>query len=120
MRPGRTLGTADPVSRTAGRHPARAVPCPVHESLVRVIRRSLAYARANREEVLETMQCYAQELSPEVIWSHVELYVNEMTEDLGEVGATAHTPPPGSGGDGSYRWPHATAGNPGIVSSSSR
>ena len=33
------------------------------------------------------MRMHAQELSPEVIWSHVDLYVNDHTRELGARGA---------------------------------
>lgn len=50
---------------------------------------SLAWARANPEATLPTMRRYAQELSDEVIWSHVELYVSERTASLGDEGRRA-------------------------------
>lgn len=64
----------------------RFIPLEVLQTLTQVIRDSLAYAYEHRQEVFETMQHYAQELEPEVIWQHVELYVNEFTKDLGSQG----------------------------------
>lgn len=52
-----------------------------HRSLVKAIRESLQYARENPTVAFEMMQQYAQELEPDVIWSHVKLYVNEFTVD---------------------------------------
>jgi len=55
----------------------------------RVIRSSLHYAHVHRDEAFVTMQRYAQELSAPVIWSHVDLYVNDLSLDLGHVGLNA-------------------------------
>jgi 1,4-dihydroxy-6-naphthoate synthase len=49
----------------------------------------LTYACQHRDETLETMQRWAQELDPDVIWAHVDTYVNRWTEDLGPVGSRA-------------------------------
>jgi 1,4-dihydroxy-6-naphthoate synthase len=51
--------------------------------------RSIDYARAHREEALATMRRHAQEDSDEVLWRHVELYVNEWTRELGPEGRRA-------------------------------
>ena len=56
-----------------------------------VIRDSLAHARAHRAETVPTMRRHAQELSDEVMFQHVDLYVNEWTTDLGDTGRTALT-----------------------------
>jgi len=61
----------------------------VHDALNALLRESIAYAYAHRDEVFRTMQRYAQELEPAVIWAHVDLYVNEYTVDLGETGERA-------------------------------
>ena len=53
------------------------------------IRRSIEYAQVHRAEALITMRAHAQETSDEVLWQHVELYVNEWTRDLGAVGRRA-------------------------------
>jgi 1,4-dihydroxy-6-naphthoate synthase len=54
-----------------------------------VLRDSIAYAAAHRDEALVTIRRYAQELSEDVIWPYVALYVTEHTLDLGEEGARA-------------------------------
>ena len=54
-----------------------------------VIRDSLAHARSHREETVPTMRRYAQELSDDVMFQHVDLYVNDWTTDLGETGRAA-------------------------------
>ncbi len=62
---------------------------PTLQRLSTVIARSVEYALANRQQALPTMQRFAQELNPEVIWAHVDLYVNRWTQELGSVGAMA-------------------------------
>jgi 1,4-dihydroxy-6-naphthoate synthase len=57
--------------------------------LTHYFRQSLQYAHAHRQEALKSMRQYAQEFSEEVLWQHVELYVNQHTWDLGEVGGRA-------------------------------
>jgi 1,4-dihydroxy-6-naphthoate synthase len=51
-----------------------------------VIRDSLEFALADREAALPTMRRYAQEFDDDVLFQHVDLYVNEWTTDLGDVG----------------------------------
>ena len=55
----------------------------------RIIRASIEYADSHREETVETMQRYAQELQEQVLWAHVDLYVNEWTRVLGVEGVRA-------------------------------
>ena len=62
------------------------LPEAVRARLIAALRRSLEISRADPEASLPTMQEHAQELSDEVIWRHVELYVNDHTRDLGSVG----------------------------------
>ncbi len=59
------------------------------DALEQAIARSIDYARAHRDEALATMRRHAQEDSDEVLWKHVELYVNDWTRDLGPEGARA-------------------------------
>jgi 1,4-dihydroxy-6-naphthoate synthase len=59
----------------------------VARRLGELVRRSIDYAWAHKDEAFETMRRHAQELSPEAVWSHVDLYVNAQTRDLGEIGA---------------------------------
>jgi 1,4-dihydroxy-6-naphthoate synthase len=64
---------------------------PVHAALNEVLARSLAAARAEPEAALGTMRRHAQELDEDVLWKHVELYVNEETTGLGSAGRRALT-----------------------------
>ena len=57
--------------------------------VIAAIRRSLQTARRNPEATLPIMARHAQELSEEVLWEHVRLYVNDATLDLGTQGREA-------------------------------
>ncbi len=59
------------------------------EALQDGLRRSLEFAHAHRSETMATMREHAQELSEDVVWEHVDLYVNDWTRDLGEEGRRA-------------------------------
>ena len=54
-----------------------------------VISDSLRYGMDHPEEALASMRKYAQEFDDQVLMQHVELYVNQWTLDLGEVGQEA-------------------------------
>ncbi|HEU0193785.1 MAG TPA: 1,4-dihydroxy-6-naphthoate synthase [Gaiellales bacterium] len=54
-----------------------------------LIQESIAYGRRHREEVLPTIRRHAQEMSEDVIWPYVELYVTDHTVDLGADGERA-------------------------------
>lgn len=54
-----------------------------------VIRESIEYGFAHRAETVSTMRRYAQEFEEEILFAHVDLYVNEWTVDLGLVGREA-------------------------------
>ena len=54
-----------------------------------VIHDSLQYALANPESTLPTMRQHAQEFNDQVLMQHVELYVNDWTIQLGDVGRRA-------------------------------
>lgn len=67
----------------------RSLPVDALATLTTLIRSSLAYSYAHRDEVLASMQSFSQELDPGVIWAHVDLYVNDFTKDLGDKGQQA-------------------------------
>ena len=54
-----------------------------------VVRESLEYALADPDVALPTMRRYAQEFDDTVLMQHVDLYVNDWTLDLGDVGQRA-------------------------------
>ena len=51
-----------------------------------MVRESLAWAYAHYEEAFALCRQYAQDLSEGVVESHIKLYVNEYSQDLGEEG----------------------------------
>jgi len=53
------------------------------------IKKSVEYAFSHKEEPMEYIKKYAQELSDDVIKQHIELYVNQFSIDLGEEGIEA-------------------------------
>jgi 1,4-dihydroxy-6-naphthoate synthase len=53
------------------------------------IRRSIEWGRAHRGSALAAMRSHAQELSDDVLWAHVDLYVGEHTLELGDEGRRA-------------------------------
>jgi len=55
-------------------------------TIQKAIKESIQYAYDNQEEVLEFCKSYAQDMRPEVMKSHIDLYVNEYSLDLGETG----------------------------------
>ena len=55
----------------------------------RLVRQSIEYGLANREETLATMREHAQEMDDAVLFGHVDLYVNQWTVELGVEGAAA-------------------------------
>ena len=61
----------------------------VHAALDASLADSLALARRDPPATLPTMRSWAQELDDDVLWGHVELYVNERTADLGAEGRAA-------------------------------
>lgn len=70
------------VDRTLGQPAARA--------LARALEASLDWALARREATLPTLRRHAQEQSDEVLWAHVDLYVNHATRELGAEGRAAY------------------------------
>jgi 1,4-dihydroxy-6-naphthoate synthase len=67
----------------------RALPQDVRQKVNRVMRRSVEYAFANREASLPFVRAHAQEMSEDVMYQHIDLYVNEYSVDLGREGRRA-------------------------------
>jgi 1,4-dihydroxy-6-naphthoate synthase len=61
----------------------------VQHKINRVIRRSVEFAFANPKSALEFIRSHAQEMSEEVMYKHIELYVNKYSVDLGPEGKKA-------------------------------
>jgi len=67
----------------------RSLPDPLKHTVNRVLRRSVEYAFAHREASLPYVRAHAQEMSEEVMYKHIDLYVNEYSVDLGSDGRRA-------------------------------
>ena len=67
----------------------RELPDDVKRSVNRLIRRSVEYAFAHRDTSLPFVRAHAQEMSEEVMYRHIDLYVNEFSIDLGAEGRRA-------------------------------
>jgi 1,4-dihydroxy-6-naphthoate synthase len=67
----------------------RALPDGTAAEFASLLRESIAYGWAHRDEALVTIRRHAQEMDESVIWPYVELYVNDHTVDLGPEGARA-------------------------------
>ncbi len=58
-------------------------------SITDAVAQSLQMAQATPQMALPVMSRYAQEFTEEVLWEHVQLYVNQTTAHLGEQGEAA-------------------------------
>jgi 1,4-dihydroxy-6-naphthoate synthase len=67
----------------------RSLPDEVKHTVNRVLRRSIEYAFANRAASLPYVRAHAQEMSEDVMYRHIDLYVNEYSVDLGLEGRRA-------------------------------
>ncbi|MEO0007779.1 MAG: hypothetical protein RJA20_1975 [Bacteroidota bacterium] len=67
----------------------RNIPHDVQKKIDRIMRRSVEYAFNNRENVMPFVRCYAQAMEDDVMMSHIGLYVNDFTIDLGDEGKGA-------------------------------
>jgi 1,4-dihydroxy-6-naphthoate synthase len=82
----RQTGTAIPLGGIVIR---RSLPDELKQRVNRVVRRSVEYALAHREASLPYVRQHAQEMSEEVMYKHIDLYVNEYSVDLGVEGRRA-------------------------------
>ena len=67
----------------------RSLPDAVRQAVNRVVRRSVEYAFADRDASLPYVREHAQEMSEEVMYQHIDLYVNDYSVDLGREGRRA-------------------------------
>jgi 1,4-dihydroxy-6-naphthoate synthase len=61
----------------------------VQHKINRVLQRSVEFAFANPKSGLEYIRSHAQEMSEEVMYKHIDLYVNQFSVDLGAEGKKA-------------------------------
>jgi 1,4-dihydroxy-6-naphthoate synthase len=69
----------------------RSLPYEVQHKVNRILRQSVEYAFAHRDASLPFVREHAQEMSEEVMYKHIDLYVNEYSIDLGAEGRRAVT-----------------------------
>jgi 1,4-dihydroxy-6-naphthoate synthase len=67
----------------------RTLPEAIRHTVNRVVRRSVEYAFAHRTASLAFVREHAQEMSEQVMYQHIDLYVNEFSIDLGSEGRRA-------------------------------
>jgi 1,4-dihydroxy-6-naphthoate synthase len=67
----------------------RSLPDGVKAAVNRIVRRSVEYAFAHPTDSLPYVRAHAQEMSEEVMYKHIALYVNEHSIDLGADGRRA-------------------------------
>lgn len=67
----------------------RNLPLEIQHKINRVLRKSVEFAFENPKSGLEFIRSYSQEMSEEVMYKHIDLYVNKFSVDLGEEGRKA-------------------------------
>jgi 1,4-dihydroxy-6-naphthoate synthase len=67
----------------------RELPADVQQTVNRVLRRSVEFAFDHPKSGLDFIRSHAQEMSEEVMYKHIELYVNKYSVDLGAEGKKA-------------------------------
>ena len=67
----------------------RSLPDEIKQRVNRVLRRSVEYAFAHRIASLDYVRAHAQEMSEDVMYRHIDLYVNDYSVDLGTEGRRA-------------------------------
>lgn len=67
----------------------RRLPADLQHKINRVLRRSVEFAFDNPKSGLDFIRSHAQEMSEEVMYKHIELYVNKYSVDLGAEGKKA-------------------------------
>jgi 1,4-dihydroxy-6-naphthoate synthase len=67
----------------------RELPLDVLLKINRVLKKSVEFAFANPKSGLEYIRSHAQEMSEEVMYKHIELYVNKYSLNLGDEGRKA-------------------------------
>lgn len=82
----RTTGSPIPLGGIAAN---RKLPEDVKHKMSRVIRKSVEFAFANPQSGIDFIRSHAQEMSDEVMYKHIELYVNRFSIALGEEGRAA-------------------------------
>jgi 1,4-dihydroxy-6-naphthoate synthase len=67
----------------------RDLPQEVQKLVNNLVGQSVRHARKNPGQTLEYVSAHAQEMDPDVMKAHIQLYVNDFTEHLGYTGTNA-------------------------------
>ncbi|MEH6304740.1 1,4-dihydroxy-6-naphthoate synthase [Olivibacter sp. CPCC 100613] len=67
----------------------RDIPDDIKKKVNRILRRSVEYAFAHPNDGIDFIRQHAQEMSEEVMYKHIELYVNKYSFDLEQEGRRA-------------------------------
>ena len=67
----------------------RNLPMEIQQKVNRLVRKSVEYAFANPKSAMDFIRQHAQEMDENVMYKHIELYVNEYAINLGLVGRKA-------------------------------
>lgn len=67
----------------------RNLPTEIQTTFDRVLKRSIEYAFNNPKSAYNYIKQFSQEMSEDVMYKHIELYVNNFTLDLGDKGKLA-------------------------------
>jgi len=65
------------------------IPHPIQRDLVEIIRESIEFGLAHRDEAVRHALPYAREMNADLASKFIGMYVNEFTLDYGEIGRTA-------------------------------
>jgi 1,4-dihydroxy-6-naphthoate synthase len=65
------------------------IPHPIQRDLLEIIRESIAFGLAHRDEAVRHSLPYARDMNADLASKFIGMYVNEFTRDYGEVGRTA-------------------------------
>ncbi|MGV3761683.1 1,4-dihydroxy-6-naphthoate synthase [Parapedobacter sp.] len=82
----RTTGSPIPLGGIVA---SRRLPNDIKHKINRVIRKSVEFAFANPQSGIDFIRSHAQEMSEEVMYKHIELYVNRFSVALGDEGRGA-------------------------------
>ncbi len=67
----------------------RSISKEIQEKINRVLRKSVEYAFKNPEGTQQFVAAHAQEMNTDVMFQHIDLYVNDYSIDLGKLGRKA-------------------------------
>jgi len=67
----------------------RKLPAEIHQKINRILKRSVEFAFENPKASYPFVKQYAHAMDESVMQSHIDLYVNEFTRDLGSAGKKA-------------------------------